>query len=510
MKLELGSTAKLRTLAHYLEIVALLHAELAPLNARARQAHQRAARDELTRWASGLMGEAPKTTLAALLEAALEREYSASPAETFFTGGGVHRFHNFENRDDLKVLSVREATWRSTNLVFIRIMQDLVAYHRARLPYDAAAVLREPASAERSRLLTRAAEDESSAALQSAVERFRRVDRDLLVKELLGSRARSPRYLTILHAAWRSDPPTEESLRRWLEDNLGAQAPSNVSRLLRAYDNPRLTLADFAYLLDRRPLDVWVAGQLHGTPGATSDELRGRSLEPRRVAWEWLFQDRNRRAQDRRLQILIERDAFGSMTPHWRRLGFPFARLVPSLATSIGSSADRPAALAELVRIIQAGGRRVETRRFEEVRFATGTPYHTRMRVRPALGSQVVDAAVAASLRGVLAGVVEHGTARRVDGAFDSEGRTPVVGGKTGSGDNRAGRRVLNRTATFAFFVGERYHGVVTAFVPGPAAAGYRFTSALPVAIVGLAAPAIAERLEPDGDAVGDEEPDAS
>jgi hypothetical protein len=89
-------------------------------------------------------------------------------------------------------------------------------------------------------------------------------------------------------------------------------------------------------------------------------------------------------------------------------------------------------------------------------------------------------------------GVVERGTGRR---AYHSValpgGRALEVGGKTGTGDNRfevygpGGRpidsRVLNRTATFVFFFGDRFFGTMTAFVPGEKAGQYEFTSALPV-----------------------------
>jgi hypothetical protein len=83
-----------------------------------------------------------------------------------------------------------------------------------------------------------------------------------------------------------------------------------------------------------------------------------------------------------------------------------------------------------------------------------------------------------------------------------------VVGGKTGSGDNRFqsygdnGRllssRVTSRTGTFAFFIGDRYFGVLTAYVQGENANQYRFTSALPVAAVKLLAPSLAEDIGSD------------
>ena len=52
-------------------------------------------------------------------------------------------------------------------------------------------------------------------------------------------------------------------------------------------------------------------------------------------------------------------------------------------------------------------------------------------------------------------------------------------------------RQVMNRAATFAFYIGERFYGVVTAFVPGAKAANYDFTSSLPVKILKELQPAL-------------------
>jgi len=106
-----------------------------------------------------------------------------------------------------------------------------------------------------------------------------------------------------------------------------------------------------------------------------------------------------------------------------------------------------------------------------------------------------------------MAEVVEQGTARRLSGAFKlSDGKTVTVGGKTGSGDNRfetfgrsgavTSSRATNRTATFVFYVGERYFGVVTAYVQGREAENYSFTSSLPVTLMKIIAPAIVARME--------------
>jgi membrane peptidoglycan carboxypeptidase len=186
-------------------------------------------------------------------------------------------------------------------------------------------------------------------------------------------------------------------------------------------------------------------------------------------------------------------------------LGFPFQRLVPSYATAIGSSSDRPAALAELMGIIVNDGVRRPTLRLTQLRFAAGTPYETVFAPAAARGERVMEPAVARALRGVLAGVVSSGTARRVAGAFERHGKPIVVGGKTGSGDNRfktfapggglISARPVNRTATFVFYLSDRYYGVLTAFVPGREAGGYTFTSALPLSVLKLAAPIVNPHL---------------
>jgi membrane peptidoglycan carboxypeptidase len=504
MKLELGSTAKLRTLSHYLELVARLHRPTAGRAAGGEGARTAAPSDPITRWAVAVLEEEPEMTLEQLLERALSRKYPADPGEVFFTGGGAHRFHNFDRREDGLVLTVREATRRSNNLAFIRLMRDLAAFHEARLPYDAAAVLRDPSHPDRRRLLEEAADQEALTFLSRALRRFRGADEGEVLQRLLGGRAGQDRALSIVYFAWAAEP-TQSGLSEWLHRWTGGVAAPRVARLWRAYGNPRLTLADYGYLLRRHPVDLWVAGRLRNEPDATWDALVHDSAAARRTAMAWLFRARNRTAQDRRLRVRIEQDAFARMARDWRRLGFPFATMVPSLASAIGSSSDRPAALAELMGIIVNDGVRQPAVRVTRLRFAEDTPYHTALRPEP-VAQRVMEPAVARAVRGVLAEVVAAGTARRVSGVIlGRDGHTVVVGGKTGSGDNRVqrvgrgGRRqgsiAVNRTATFVFYAGDRHFGVITAHVPGPAADAYTFTSALPVSLLKLMAPALQRRL---------------
>ncbi len=194
-----------------------------------------------------------------------------------------------------------------------------------------------------------------------------------------------------------------------------------------------------------------------------------------------------------------ERDAFAEIHRAWARLGYPFPVLVPSLATAIGASADRPAALAELLGIVINGGLALPTIRLEELRFGAGTPYDTLARRIPEPPERLLRAEVASIVSEALFDVVEHGTGRRAHGSFHRTDGSPIrVGGKTGTGDNRhktfdrrgvvIESRVTSRTATFAFTLEDRFFGVLTAFVVGPAAAEYEFTSSLPVQVLrGLA-----------------------
>ena len=115
--------------------------------------------------------------------------------------------------------------------------------------------------------------------------------------------------------------------------------------------------------------------------------------------------------------------------------------------------------------------------------------------------------AVARTLRSALRDVVANGTGRRANAATTgSDGRPLVVAGKTGTGDNvrksfdtdgnLIASRAVSRAATFAFIVGERHYGVITAYVHGDEAADYGFTSALATEVFRRIAPALVPVVE--------------
>jgi membrane peptidoglycan carboxypeptidase len=503
IKLELGSTAKLRTLAHYLEIITEMYHDWAPLNPAFVALNAVTARDPITRWVAETMINEPGIDLQTLLQESLERKYSASPWESFFTGSGVHAFSNFDKEDNNRKLTVREAFRRSVNLVFIRLMRDLVHFHEAHLSYDANAMLNAPNSPERRRFLQELVDSDGKRSLARAYRAYRELAPGKIVDRILGRHADSPRHNAILFFAWNPGAD-EQDLRDWLTWRVGPVSPADVQRLYRVFGSSRMTYADYGYLLGRHPVEVWCAGELFHEPDLTSKQLMERSVAIRTNASSWLLNTHNRRAQDKFIRINIEEDAFARMTPYWQRLGFPFEKLLPSYATAIGSSSDRPAALADLMGIIVNDGYRRPLLRVTELQFAKGTPYETVM--DPAsTAERVMDPVVAQTLHGVLEDVVTSGTGRRVYGAFvGPSGKPLVVGGKTGSGDNRfvtfykgggvRSSRAVSRTATFVFYIGDRYFGVMTALVPGREAGDYEFTSSLPLAVLRMAAPFINER----------------
>ena len=141
MKLELGSTAKLRTLAHYLDLVSELYRETQGRNHNELAKQIQAARDPITQWVRQTIYDEAGIDLSTLLEKALDRKYSGNPGEVFITGGGAHVFANFERNENSQIYTLREGLQKSVNLVYVPLMRDLVRYHQARLPYDSNAVV---------------------------------------------------------------------------------------------------------------------------------------------------------------------------------------------------------------------------------------------------------------------------------------------------------------------------------------------------------------------------------
>lgn len=508
-KLDLGSTAKLRTLVTYLEIVARLHAKLAPLTADELKAVPVASRDHITRWAvdylKGAKNEAHR--LDAMLEAALDRKYSGSPGEGFFTGGGLLHFQNFDAGDNGRIVSVREGLQRSVNLLFIRLMRDIVYHTMFNMPNSSATLLDDDDDPKRQEYLARFADREGSAFLQRFYRKYQgKTAAEAEALFLQGIRPTPRRLATI----FRTFEPTASmgQFAEFLQQNLpeGEIDDSAVARLYDEYAIDRYDLADRGYIATVHPLELWLVSYLREHQGVTLQQVLEASKSERQNVYGWLFKTRRKGAQDSRIRTLVELEAFLEIHKMWKRVGYPFDSLSPSYATALGSSADRPAALAELMGILINDGVRLPTLRLDALKFAAGTPYETHFAARPLTGERVMPAEVARAARQALALVVEAGTAKRLKGSFTAPDGTPLVmGGKTGTGDHRfetygkggvlLSSRVVSRSGTFVFYIGDRHFGTLTAYVKGPEAAKYQFTSALPTQILKTLVPQLRDEI---------------
>ena len=501
MMLDLGSTAKLRTLLHHLELVAGVFDAHAGLSRRELGALVIDPRDTLTRFVVDTLRARPGLSLEGMIAAALDRPISARPGR-FYTGGGSHHFGNFDSTFDGSHVPLRLALRHSVNLPFIRLMREVADHLTFGPGGPGARALDDPGDPYGQALLERFIERESLGFLTTFVRRYR--EGTPLEREIqLANRARKGGFRQAV--VYRSLHPAGDvaAMHRFLSQaNPGTRYTGDDLRRWHAQANPwRLSLADRAFLTGLHPLELWLVHYRAQNPEADAAELRTASAKVRSDIYDWL---RNGRRSGKKLRIRaeLERDAFEQIHADWSRMGYPFPSLVPSYATAIGSSADRPAALAELVGILQNDGLRRPARRIDGIRLAERTPFETRLRPVDGESERVLRPEVARATREALLDVVANGTARRANGALHTlDGQPVAIGGKTGTGDNRRKRfasdgrllsaEVASRSATLAFFLGDDHFGVLTAYVEGRQAGQYDFTSSLPSQVLRMLAPAL-------------------
>ncbi|WP_432383604.1 transglycosylase domain-containing protein [Duganella sp. P38] len=513
-KLDLGSTAKLRTLISYLDIMDQLHKKYSGMDNAALAQVRIDPQDKLSAWALEYFKGLPldRRELTPMLHAAMERKYSGNPGEGFFTGGGLHYFGNFSKEDNTKILTVTEALRRSTNLVFVRLMRDVARYYMFQSPGSSASLLADADDPRRAGYLARFADKEGKEFLARFYAKYKGKPPQELDKILLANIRSTPVRLAVIHRTVYPQA-TPQQFAAFLKDNLPSQNEVSDERAAKLYDQYAIgnwSLADRGYLAKVHPLELWMAAYLRLRPGATLSEMNKASEQERQDVYQWLFKTHRKHAQDRRIAGLIEMEGFMELHKQWKKMGYPFDSLVPSYATTLGASADRPASLAEMMGIVVNGGVRKSSQRVTSLHFAKGTPYETLVtKAPPTTNEQVLAPEVAKVVAEAIRGVVSDGTAKRVKGAFvDADGAIIPVGGKTGTGDQRfdvygAGGRLIesryvNRSATFVFNIGERFFGSMTAYVHGPESKNYDFTSALPVQLLVVLAPHLMPLIEPN------------
>jgi membrane peptidoglycan carboxypeptidase len=512
-KLDLGSTAKLRTLVTYLDIVDQLHKRYEPLDPKALREARIDPKDHLSQWAVDYFQALPANgdrSLKAMLAAAMARKYSGNPGEGFFTGGGLHYFGNFSKLDNSKIMTVQEATQQSTNLVYVRLMRDVARYYMFQLPGSSAALLADADDPRRAEYLARFADAEGKTFLAKFWNKYKGKNGTEATALLIQGVRPAASKLAAVHRTIAPNATLQE-----FGAFIDASLPTNevdeerIAKMYEQYAPANMSLADRGYVASVHPLELWLVGYLRTHPKAGWSEAVKASVKERQEVYSWLFKTNRKNAQDKRIAGLLEVESFLKIHAQWKKMGYPFDSLVPSYATTLGASADRPAALAELMGIIINGGVRKPVERIDSLHFAKGTPYETLVKRAPKVENEVVLAPeVARAVADAIRGVVSEGTAKRVKTAFTTlDGNVIAVGGKTGTGDQRfdvyarGGRliesRYVNRSATFVFNIGERFFGSMTAYVHGPQSEHYDFTSALPSQLLVTLAPSLMPMIEP-------------
>ncbi len=517
-RLNLGSTAKLRTVITYLQIVAALHARYAPMSTAELKRVQPDPLDNLTRWAVDYLSHTDDRSLSAMLDAAVARKYSASPGELFSTGGGMQAFTNFDRSDNGRILTVSEAFQHSVNLVFVRLMRDIVHYEMVDAAGPSLSWTYDPA--RRNRYLKQFVDQESLVYLHRFYKKYEGKTPDAALDTLIAGMHKSPPKLA---TALRSVAP-EEPLP-WFDTRMRAAlkgtpdqriADDDLAALYTKYAIEKFNLNDRGYISRVHPIELWMLNYLRKHPNASESELRSASKDARFTSYAWLFKTRHHLTQDRRIRRMVELEAYGRITEAWRALGYPFETVTPSYAAAVGASGDRPDALAQLIGTISSGGRMLPLQSIESLEFAAGTPFethfaHVASQQAPVLSPEIVDVA-----QRLLTSVVQGGTGTRLASGLPlGDGRTLTVYGKTGTGDQRfevyaSGHRLIesrkvNRTATFVFVIDNRFFGSLTAFTHEPYAARYSYTSAMAVQLLKSLGPTLAPLVEQDRARTADE-----
>ncbi|SDK13098.1 Membrane carboxypeptidase (penicillin-binding protein) [Pseudomonas delhiensis] len=513
-KLELGSTAKLRVLSNYLERIADLYRAYTGKPAAELRKVPVEPLDFITRWSIDYLIANPNADLSAMLAAAMQRKYSASPYESFFTGGGVHTFSNFRREDNGRIPTLLEALRESINLPFVRLLRDLVRHDMYQKDGNKLTVLQDDKDPRRQLYLDRFVDQESRVYLLRFWQKYRGQNADERLDTFLDGLRPWPVRLAAIHR-YLQPRADQATFAAFLQDRLKQShytgeklTDKRIADLYKRYGPGAFDLNDQGYVARVHPLELWLLGYLQRQPQASFADAVAASNAERKQVYGWLYKSRYKAARDKRIRIMLEVEAFLDIHQQWKQLGYPFDHLVPSLATALGSSGDRPAALAELMGIILNDGIRLPTLRIDSLHFAAGTPYEVSLAPQANVGTRVMTSEVASTLRDSLSQVVDQGTARRLSGSFRrDDGSALVMGGKTGTGDNRIesftrggavkSSRALNRTATFVFYLGPRHFGTLTAYVAGSASSNFKFTSALPVQVLKGMAPMLQHYLEP-------------
>ena len=197
-----------------------------------------------------------------MLDAAMQRRYSASPWEGFYTGGGLYRFANFRKEDNDGIPTVEVALRHSINLPMVRLMCDVVRYY-ATTEQGATGDLE---AAQRNAYLKRFADTEGRVFLSRFYGDYKDLPRiDKLA--FVASRAKqTPRSQAAVYLVLNPNASVA-ALKIFLQGRL-EKLPEDtiVARLHQAQDG--YSTNDIGWLTGIDPLELWLVNYLNANPTA--------------------------------------------------------------------------------------------------------------------------------------------------------------------------------------------------------------------------------------------------
>lgn len=262
------------------------------------------------------------------------------------------------------------------------------------------------------------------------------------------------------------------------------------------------SLQDRAFLAKVHPMKLETGRLINEQPNIRLEDTLTATEQSRiEIYNSWLINPKKLtegkiRAQNRAINIMLDRAAWGEIEKFWHTIGYPQQyHLVPSLATVIGVSGSNTDALTTYSSIVLHGGETVWKSSFTGIHIGTNSGNPHELHAQPGVknGARVLDREVAEHLIKTARGgiEVEGGTGRRLFGVFKNPDGTPAATfGKTGTsadsstGNFRGAFWTGGTAGCWAITVG------VYKYNPGPAD---KFTSALAAQIL----KSVSGRLQP-------------
>lgn len=455
---------------------------------------------------------------------AMNIKINANPNSLFYTGGGLHKFDNFNEDDDHQYLTIDKGFSKSNNLVFVRLFRYMEIYLSDRREKDLSSLLNSEEDDRRSGYI----EEYKYGDLLQYFNIYRRKSKDLeldssdkkvlalgyaiekLIKEdvghsILTKKARNNRmrifsnyngddYISLGRSCYGSlngnsggdSNEDNDSILCNKEGNCIDIKEDELQDEINGFDVNKedvelgtvknFNWQDVGYIGKEHPVRFFTEAMSCLNVKLRSADFSNRKSKYSSIikklqeeSYAWVDKKSNYKKRNLAVRKMVEEKTFLEILDMWKSIGYPYNKIVPSLGTALGSSGDRPKALADLLGVIVSGGLKPHQSIINSINFAEGTPYEFNYEKTFKLGNErLLSKEISESVLTAMGNVVDHGT------GISLKGKKGIVSArvKTGTGDNKKVFKIngttkeipLNRSATSVFNINEKYYGVLVAY----------------------------------------------